>query len=398
MTPSFPTVLISIPEGVIDLGWGHPSPRLHPLAALQQAANHLFANTQVAAVQYGAEQGFGPLLESLAAFLSQQEAYAMQVEPETLFLTAGASQALDLACTRLTKPGDTVWVEEPTYYQVQRIFADHHLRVIGVPTDAAGVCLEALAALLADATSPRPTLLYTIPTFQNPAGSVLPPERRRALLDLAQHYCFTVVADDVYHLLYYGVPPPPPLVAFDTSASGCVISLGSFSKILAPGLRLGWVQAHPRLIQRFVQAGMVASGGGLNPFTAALVHATLELGLLAPNIATLRTTYGERVRALDAALRTHLRHDVCYTLPGGGYFFWLTCQDDVDTEALLPLAQQVGLSYRPGQAFSTARLFPQALRVSFALYEADALDQGVARLAEALARYGAGRRPAKPSR
>jgi DNA-binding transcriptional MocR family regulator len=358
---------------------------------MQQAAEHAFATTRVAMLQYGAEQGFGPLLESLAAFLSQQEAYAMQVEPTTLFLSGGASQALDLTCMLFTQPGDTVFVEEPTYYLVQRIFNDHHLRLMGVPTDTVGLHTEALAAMLADPATPRPTLLYTIPTFQNPAGSVLPQERRQTLVQLAQQYRFTIVADEVYHLLHYGPPPPPPLVAFDSPDDGRVISLGSFSKILAPGLRLGWVQAHPALIRRFVQAGMVASGGGLNHFTAAVVHATLELGLLARNIATLRATYGERVQALAAALHTHLSWHMRWTVPGGGYFFWLQCQPDVDTEALLPLAHQAGVSYRPGQVFSAARTFPQALRVSFALYETDALVQAVARLARALEMYHARR-------
>ena len=391
LTPPLPAVLISIPDGMIDLGWGHPSPRLHPLAAMQQAAMQAFTTTRVATLQYGAEQGFGPLLESLAAFLSQQEAYAMHVAPATLFLTGGASQALDLVCTLFTQPGDTVFVEEPTYYLVQRIFHDHHLRVMGVPTDAAGLHTEALETMLADATTPSPVLLYTIPTFQNPAGSVLPLERRQALVQLAQQYHFTIVADEVYHLLHYGPPPPPPLVAFDHTAAGQVISLGSFSKILAPGLRLGWAQAHPALIRRLVQAGMVASGGGLNHFTSVLVHATLELGLLAQNIATLRATYSERVQALATALHTYLPRQVHFTTPGGGYFFWLQCQPDVDTEALLPLAQQTGVSYRPGQAFSAARAFPQALRISFALYETEALVQGIARLAKALEMYHAGR-------
>jgi 2-aminoadipate transaminase len=387
MTTPLPSVLISIPEGVIDLGWGHPSARLHPVAALQQAAAHTFAHTGVAALQYGAEQGFGPLLESLAAFLSCQDAYTMSVGPETLFLTGGASQALDLTCTLFTRPGHTVFVEEPTYYLVQRIMRDHHLQVVGVPTDAFGLRPEALEAMLNDVSVPLPTLLYTIPTFQNPAGSVLPAERRRALVELARQYGFTVAADEVYQLLYYQTPPPPPLVAFDTSAEGCVLSLGSFSKILAPGLRLGWVQARPALIRRFVQAGMVASGGGLNHLSSALVHATLELGLLAENIARLRATYRERVQTVAEALHTRLGQEVEFSVPGGGYFFWLTLPPDVDTEALLPLARQAGVSYRPGQAFSASGLFPQALRISFALYEADELVQGVARLARALTTY-----------
>lgn len=387
MTTPLPSVLLSIPAGVIDLGWGHPSPRLHPLAAMQQAATHAFTTTQVTTLQYGAEQGFGPLLESLAAFLSQQEAYGMDVDPTTLFLTSGASQALDLACTLFTNAGDTVFVEEPTYYLVQRIFADHHLRVLGVPTDATGLRTDVLAAMLDDLTTPRPRLFYTIPTFQNPMGSVLPVERRQELVALAQRHGFLVLADEVYQLLHYGPPPPPPLVAFDTSEAGCVISLGSFSKILSPGLRLGWVQAHRTLIQRFLSAGMVVSGGGLNHFTSTLVHAVIELGLLSQNLTILRATYGERVQALAAALRHYLPHEVTCIVPGGGYFVWLTCHDDVDTAALLPIARHAGLSYRPGPAFSATGAFTQALRLSFALYETESLEQGVERLATALALY-----------
>jgi DNA-binding transcriptional MocR family regulator len=389
MTTSLPALLISIPEGVLDLSWGHPSPRLHALEAMQRAATSAFRHTGVATMQYGAEQGFGPLLEALAAFLSQQEAYAMPVAPETLFVTCGASQALDLASTLFAREGQTVFVEEPTYYLVSRIFADHHLKIVGVPTDAEGVRIDALEAMLADPAVPRPQLFYTIPTFQNPSGSVLAYDRRRALVDLAQRHDFLVLADEVYQLLHYGPPPPPPLVAFDTSAAGCVVSLGSFSKILAPGLRLGWVQAHPTLIARFVTAGVTASGGGLNHFTSTLVQAILEHDLLAPNLAILRQTYGARVRALETMLHEHLGDTIDFTPPGGGYFFWLTCRDAVDTRLLLPLAEEAGVSYRPGPGFSPSGQFANALRISFALYEIDSLQQAIIRLAHALKQYRA---------
>ncbi len=384
MATSLPSILMSIPEGVLDLSWGHPSPRLHALDALQQAAAYAWSNTRAATLQYGAEQGFGPLLESLADFLSQQAAYAMHVTPANLFLTGGASQAIDLACTLFAREGDTIFVEEPTYYLVSNIFRDHHLQVTGVPTDADGLRTDALEAMLADPTQPKPTMLYTIPTFQNPAGSVLSLERRRALVDLAQRYGFLLLSDDVYQLLHYGPPPPPPLVAFDDSAQGCVISLGSFSKILAPGLRLGWVQAQPPLVKRFIAAGMVASGGGLNHMTSTLVHAVLEQGLLTPNIDMLRTTYAARVQALAAALRTSLPNEVRFEAPGGGFFFWLTCQPHIDTASLLPAAQQSGVSYRPGSGFSPSGGFRNALRMSFALYEIDELQEAVARLTKVL--------------
>ncbi|MGE3538121.1 MAG: PLP-dependent aminotransferase family protein [Candidatus Tectimicrobiota bacterium] len=384
---SLPALFIALPEGIIDLGWGHPSPRLHPLALMQQAAQRAFAQTRTAMLQYGAPQGFGPLLVSLASFLSLQSAYQHTVEPTQLFLTCGASQALDMACTLLTRPGDVVLVEEPTYYLVERIFRDHQLRVLGVPTDADGLCIDALQAQLADPAQPRPALLYTIPAYHNPTGSVLPAVRRQALVDLAQRYRFLIAADEVYHLLYYDTPPPPPLAVFDTSTQGCVLSLGSFSKILSPGLRLGWIQAHPALIQRFVEAGFVASGGGLNHFAATLVHAAIELGLLAENISTLQATYRERLQAFTAALRTYLPDDVRIMVPGGGYFVWLTCGPDIATEALLPYARQAGVGYRPGPAFSATAAFPQAMRLSFALYEVEDLVQGAARLGQAMRVY-----------
>ncbi len=382
MVTSLPSILISVPAGVLDLSWGHPSPRLHALDVLQRAATHAWSNTRFATLQYGAEQGFGPLLEALATFLSQEPAYGMTVSPESLFLTGGASQAIDLACTLFTREGDTIWVEEPTYYLVSKIFTDHHLRVVGVPTDANGLCADALASMLADTSQPSPTLLYTILTYQNPSGSVLSLERRRALVALAQRHGFLLLSDDVYQLLHYDSPPLPPLVAFDDT--GCVISLGSFSKILVPGLRLGWVQAHPTLIQRFVAAGVVASGGGLNHMTSTLVHAVLEQGWLAPNIEMLRHTYAARVQALAAALRAHLPHAVSFATPGGGFFFWLTCRSDVDTAALLPLAREAGVSYRPGSGFSPSGSLANALRISFAFYEVDELEEAVKRLSQVL--------------
>ena len=378
-----PSLLISIPEGVIDLGWGHPSPRLHPTDMLRRATDIVLADGAPIPLQYGATQGYGPLLHSLAEFLSAQDSYTSPVSPQELFLTAGASQAIDHTTTLFTQTGDTVFVEEPTYYLIQSIFEDHGLKVVGVPTDNGGLRMDALEAMLADRFVPAPKMLYIIPTYQNPSGSVLPADRRSKLVELAQQHGFLVLADEVYNLLHYGKPPPPPIASFDTSDDGCVISLGSFSKILGPGLRTGWLQARPPVIQRFATAGLTISGGGLNHFTSTLVHAVLEQGMLQDNIAILRSTYGERVSAMTAALRKHLGDVVDFTAPGGGYFFWLTFNDGTNTDALLPIAQEHGVNYRPGTAFSAQGAFTNAIRLAFALYEPDMLAEGVHRIAEA---------------
>ena len=378
-----PSLLISIPEGVIDLGWGHPSPRLHPTDMLRRATDIVLADGAPIPLQYGATQGYGPLLHSLAEFLSAQDSYTSPVSPQELFLTAGASQAIDHTTTLFTQTDDTVFVEEPTYYLIQSIFEDHGLKVVGVPTDNDGLRMDALEAMLADRSVPAPKMLYIIPTYQNPSGSVLPADRRSKLVELAQQHGFLVLADEVYNLLHYGKPPPPPIASFDTSEEGCVISLGSFSKILGPGLRTGWLQARPPLIQRFATAGLTISGGGLNHFTSTLVHAVLEQGMLQDNIAILRSTYGERVSAMSAAVRKHLGDVVDFTAPGGGYFFWLTFNDSTNTDALLRIAQEHGVNYRPGTAFSAQGAFTNAIRLAFALYEPDMLAEGIRRIAEA---------------
>ena len=380
---SLPSLLISIPEGVIDLGWGHPSPRLHPVDTLRRAAEIALADGAPIPLQYGATQGYGPLLHSLAEFLTAQESYTAPVSPGELFLTAGASQAIDHATTLLTRTGDTVFVEEPTYYLIQSIFEDHGLNVVGVPTDNDGLRVDALEAMLKAPDTPRPSMLYIIPTYQNPSGSVLPSDRRRKLVELAQRHGFMVIADEVYNLLHYGEPPPPPIASFDDSDDGCVLSLGSFSKILAPGLRSGWIQARPPLIQRFANAGLTISGGGLNHFTSTLVHAVLEHGMLEDNIARLRRTYAERVVAMTVALQERLGDAVEFTAPGGGYFFWLTFTDGTNTDELLPAAQEHGVNYRPGTAFSASGAFTSAVRLAFALYEPDMLVEGIRRLAAA---------------
>ena len=383
MTSSLPSLLISIPEGVLDLGWGHPSPHLHPTEALQIASERVLSRQSAVPLQYGAVQGFGPLLEGLADFLSSQDAYGnLSVDPASLFLTAGASQGIDLATTIFAQSGDTVFVEEPTYYLIGRIFLDHGLKVVGVPTDRDGLDVDALELMLLDGHRPR--LLYVIPAYQNPTGATLAPERRRRLIRLAQRYGFTILADEVYQLLHYGLPPPPPLVTMDDTDDGCVVSLGSFSKILAPGLRLGWVHSSPGIIQRFVDSGVAASGGGLSHFAAAVAQATLDLGLLQENIANLRRIYTMRRDAVARILTTDLAGQVEFHQPDGGYFFWLTLADAVDAEELLPIAQKAGVSYRPGTAFSSGGLFRDSLRISFSLYDVGDLAEALYRLGQAI--------------
>jgi DNA-binding transcriptional MocR family regulator len=375
---NFQTTQSEIPPDVIDLGIGHPAPELLPLALLREAAALRLGQGDAGLLQYGFEQGDGYFRRALADFLTAE--YGRSVSPDGLFVTAGASQALDLICTLYTRPGDVVFVEEPSYFLALRIFADHRLQVVGVPADADGLRIDILEESLRDR---RPAFLYTIPTHQNPAGFTLPLHRRTRLVELAQQHGFLVVADEVYHLLSYGAAPPSPLAAW--AETGVVLGLGSFSKILAPGLRLGWVQAAPDHVRRLVTSGLLDSGGGLNPFTSGLVRVALEQGWQTEHLARLRGVYRQRVAAMDMALRAVFGSAVDWRTPGGGYFFWVTLPDGMDASALTNLAATYKVGFRPGTRFSGAGGLQNCVRLSFAYYDDDQLTAGVRRLGQVVA-------------
>ncbi len=227
----------------------------------------------------------------------------------------------------------------------------------------------------------RPKFLYLIPTFQNPSGQTLTEERRQQLLALARDTDLLLVADEVYQFLNYTVQPPHSFGAYTDDE--LVISLGSFSKILAPGLRLGWLQAHPTIIQRLAGSGLLDSGGGMNPFTSAIVRGVIESGDLQQNIAHLQEVYVGRIQATDAALREYLP-EAEYALPDGGYFFWLRLPG-IDTLKLRERAAAHQVDFRPGSLFSTDGFgLREYLRLGFSFYDSDQITEGVKRLAVCL--------------
>ena len=374
-----PSVLVSIKDGVIDLGWGHPSSRLHPTEAIRIASERLLASDDSTPLQYGATQGFGPFLESLSGFLSSQPAYGIPVDPRHLFLTAGASQGLDLACTLYAPAGSTVVVEEPTYFVIEKIFRERNLNVIGVPTDSEGMVVSKLESLLLDGL--KPSLLYTIPTYQNPTGICLSNDRRHQLISLANEFDFHILADEVYQLIYFDQLPPKSLLAFDEGNR--VISFGSFSKILAPGLRTGWIHSAPEIGKKFSDAALTFSGGGFNHYSSALIREVIDLGLLDSHVSILREEYSIRSNAMHQALKLYFGNEIEYTHPSGGYYFWLTFPKGFDANLLLPLAERIGVSYRPGNAFSESGSFPRQIRLAYTLFEVEELEEGISRLHEA---------------
>jgi 2-aminoadipate transaminase len=379
------TTQSEVPADRIDLALGHPSPSLLPLGLLREASARRLRQKDRSFLQYGYEQGDLRFRTRLARFLSwgytPQAGHPVEVSPEELFVSGGVSQALDLICSLFTRPGDRVLVEEPSYFLALRIFADHGLRVEGLATDRHGLLPGALRERLRR-DRPAPALLYTVPTHHNPAGTTLPVDRRQQILQLCREHGVLLVADEVYHLLTFAGAPPPPFGSF--AAAGGVLSLGSFSKILAPGLRLGWIQGAPPLLRRLATCGFLDSGGGLAPFTSAVVGSLLERGAQEKHLRKLRQAYGSRARALAAACSKLL--GTPEQLPAGGFFLWLRLPGIADTEALLPEARAAGVTFAPGSRFSTRGGQRDFLRLSFSYYGVPQLEEGVARLAEAVGR------------
>jgi 2-aminoadipate transaminase len=365
-----------IPPDVIDLGLGNPPFSLLPLNLIREAAQLRLSQNDNSFLQYGAEQGDGYFRIALADLLSK--GYGFDVKPETLFVTNGISKALDLICTLFTKAGDTIYVEEPTYFLALRIFADHHLNVIPIDTDENGLVIEALEEKLAEF---HPKFLYLIPTFQNPTGRTMSQERRERLMELTRKHNFLLIGDEVYHLLSYTQRPPKSFAAYIDAEN--VISLGSFSKILAPGLRLGWLQAHPHSIKRFNTCGLLDSGGGLNPFTSAIVRGVIETGGLENNIRKLIDVYRSRLQVMNSCLQEYLPN-VEYAVPGGGYFFWLRLPERTDAKELRQNASAFKVDFRPGTLFSSRSGLKNYIRLCFVYYEEKEIREGILRLKECL--------------
>lgn len=369
---NLPTIQTVIPPDIIDLGAGEPSLSLIPLEMINTSAQKVLSQSDNSFLQYGSEQGDGHFRFALSQFLSKQ--YEFDISPEKLFITNGISNALDLICTLFTQAGDTIYVEEPTYFLAPRIFADHKLNIISIQSDDQGIDFELLEQKLK--TIP-PKFFYIIPTFQNPSGHTLSQEERTQLISLSIKYNFIIVADEAYQLLGYTQKPPSSFAAYTDQKN--IIALGSFSKILAPGLRLGWLHAHPVTIQKITICGLLDSGGGLNPFTSALLRDVIDSGNLENNILKLKNTYSQRIQSMHLVLQKNIP-EVSYTHPHGGYFFWLQLNNGMDATTLREKAKAHKVDIRQGKKFSTSNGLDQFFRISFAHYESEKIEEGILRL------------------
>jgi len=377
------------PAGAIPFVYGHPDPNLLPVEKIIAATERALRTRGRLALQYGPEQGYGPLLDYLIGKVERDE--GLRITRANIMLCAGAAQGLDTAARLFTHPDDVVLLEAPSYHEAIATLRDHPVELRQVPIDDQGLVVEALAKRL-EALSligRRVAFLYIIPTFQNPAGVTLAAERREALVELAAERGLLLVEDDVYRDLCFEGRVPPSL--FELAGGRGVIRLGSFSKILAAGLRLGWIIAEPDVIQRIIGCGLKGNEGGANPFVAHVVAAFCQEGWLEPHIAQLVARYRTRRDALLAALGREMPDGVRWTRPAGGFFVWLTLPEPLEAEAVLAVATERGVIFTPG-----ARFFAQAsegggrrnLRLPFSFLSEAQMAEGVRTLAEVIREQG----------
>jgi 2-aminoadipate transaminase len=367
---------------IVRFAMGSPAPEAVPAAEFGELAAELLGAAHVDAFDYGATEGEPVLRAALRAFLAGQDGGAPA--DDRLLITAGGMQGLDLACKLFVEPGEPVVVESPTYTNGTAVITSYGGRVLEVPIDGDGMVVEALPELVA-AAGATPRLIYVIPQFQNPSGASLSLPRRHRLLELAAEWGSVILEDDPYGLLRFAGDAVPTLEELN-DGSVCVVGVRTFSKFLAPGLRVGWVTADPAVVARMVDAKQ-----GLDTCTNVpmqrVVAAFLERGMLDRHLDHLRAEYRERKVVMQRSLQRHLGDvEARWTDPDGGFFLWLTLAEDVDTQALFEIALAEGVAYIPGPAFSPSGRFTNALRLCFASTAAERTDLGVRRLRSALDR------------
>ena len=343
MNPSIIREILKVTErpGIVSLAGGLPAPDLFPVEAIREAATRVLRDQPMQALQYAASEGYGPLREWIAADVRR---LGIPAGADQVLITTGSQQALDLAAKILIDSGSSVQVESPTYLGALQAFTPFEPRLRTIGSDAQGPLPRAMAS---DSAGPGARFAYLIPNFQNPTGRTITAGRRRELAAASEAGGPPIVEDNPYGELWYDEPPPGPIAAL---APERTLYLGSLSKVLSPGLRLGYLIAPRDLYPKLLQAKQAADlhTAGLTQRIAAEVLGT---GLLATHLPAVRDHYRRRRDAMEAALSSHLGDLAEWRKPGGGMFFWITLRAAVDTLALLPAAVAEGVAYVPGAAF-----------------------------------------------
>ncbi len=364
---------------LISLAGGYPAAELFPVEAFREAFDWVLASEPRLALQYGPAEGYLPLREFLADRMAR---FGIVTSPEEILITHGSQQGLDLLARLFVDPGVTVVVEDPSYVGGLQAFNSYQARYLVVPTDTEGMQVDLLEELLSK-RHPSPRLIYVLPNFQNPSGVTLSLERRKRLLELSYRHGIPILEDDPYGELRYEGESLPSLKSLDTE--GSVIYLGTFSKILVPGLRLGWVAGSRDVIQGLVK-GKQAADLHTNSLSQRATYRVCSTGMVDRHVETMRPVYRERRDAMLRALAGRFPEGTTWSHPQGGLFLWTRLPDGVDTKEMLGEAVREGVAYVPGSAFNPDGHRTSAMRLNFSSSNPKQIEEGVRRLGQVVRR------------
>ena len=375
MNPSVIREILKVTEkpGIISFAGGLPSPDTFPIEAMADAAARVLSRDGRAALQYSASEGFGPLCDWVSGELTKQ---GMKVQPNQVLITTGSQQGLDLVAKILIDAGSKVLVETPTYLGALQAFTPMEPDIVDVASDDHGVLVDDLRAKAAGAR-----FLYLLPNFQNPTGRTMTEARRAEVARAAAEVGLPIVEDNPYGDLWFDAPPAAALSS--RHPEGCVY-LGSFSKILAPGLRLGYVVAPPALYPKLLQAKQAADlhSPSLNQ---RIVAEVLKDGFIERHVPTIRALYKRQRDAMLAALAREMQGlDVQWNSPDGGMFLWVRLPEGINAVELLPKAVERNVAFVPGAAFYAAHADVRTMRLSFVTSSVEQINTGMAALAAAI--------------
>ena len=370
--------------GIISFAGGFPDSAMFDVHGITEAVNKALIDEPGAALQYGATEGYQPLREQLAAFM---QAKGAQVAADQLIVTTGSQQALDLLGKCLVDPDSKAIVEGPTFLATIQCFRLYGAELISAPIDGEGVQVDELERLI---TEHKPKFVYLIPTFGNPSGAMLSLERRKRVLELAVKYQTLIIEDDPYGDLYFDAPPPPSLLALSAQVPGSrdwLVHCGSLSKVLSPGLRVGWMVAPPELLAKATMCKQF-SDAHTSTFAQATAAQYLAGGHMSATLARVREVYGARAKTMGDALRNDLGAEIDFVQPQGGLFVWARLTGAggkiKDGNEFAKRAIAEGVAFVPGAPFYCANPDLSTLRLSFATADEGKIREGIGRLAKAL--------------
>jgi len=373
---------------VISMAGGWPEADLFPVEQLDEVCHHVLTQMPRESLQYGLTDGFPPLRQALAEYMSGQ---GIPAKMENIVITSGSQQALDLMGRVFLEEGDAVLVESPSFLGALQSFKAYGVRFAAVPVDEEGVRIDQLERVVEDT---RPKFMYLQPTFQNPAGVSMSVERRRQVVEIADRAGVPILEDDPYGVLRFEGDPLPALVALDSSRfpqnaaagayeKGNVVYLSTFSKTLAPGLRVAWVVGPAEIVQQFV---MAKQGADLhtNALAQAMAYEFMRRGWLPAQVERIRVTYLRRRNAMYEAIEKHFPEGVQHTHPQGGLFLWVILPPELDAVALLEEAAKRKVAFVPGAPFFVDGSGANTLRLSFASVPPETIHEGIRRLGEVI--------------